>query len=67
MTHNNLRLLHSDLTELPNLRMLNCRDNKLSNSGLPENLFSLDDLSVLVGTDVHGSDYSAILASPIFF
>ena len=48
LTHNNLRILHGDVTELPNLRMLNCRDNKLSNNGLPENLFTLDDLSVLV-------------------
>ena len=48
LVRNNLRDLHSDVGNLPNLRVVNCRYNKLKNSGIPANLFKLDDLSVLV-------------------
>jgi len=48
MVHNNLRDIHSDICSLPNLRILNCRHNKLKNDGVPPELFHLDDLSVVV-------------------
>ncbi|ELU16604.1 hypothetical protein CAPTEDRAFT_151582 [Capitella teleta] len=47
MVRNNLRDIHPDVTELSNLRILNCRHNKLKSNGVPAQLFVLDDLSVL--------------------
>ena len=47
MVRNNLRDLHGDVAQLPNLRALNCRHNKLRNASIPPGLFELDDLSVV--------------------
>jgi len=47
LVRNNLRDIHSDVCALPNLRILNCRENKLKNSGIPAGIFDLDDLSVV--------------------
>ena len=48
LVRNKLRDLHSDVAHLPNLRVVNCRHNRLKNSAVPPDLFKLDDLSVLV-------------------
>lgn len=48
MVGNSLRDIHPDVCQLPNLRILNCRNNRLKNDGIPGDLFQLDDLSVLV-------------------
>ena len=48
MVRNNLKSLHGDLTGLTNLRVLNCRYNKLLNGTIPAGLFNLNDLTVLV-------------------
>lgn len=45
---NNLRDLHSDVANLPNLRVLNVSHNKLKNASIPDGLFKLEDLSVVV-------------------
>jgi len=47
LVRNNLRDIHPDVCQLSNLRFLNCRDNKLKNAGVPQELFSLDELSVV--------------------
>jgi len=47
LVRNNLRDIHPDVCQLSNLRFLNCRDNKLKNAGVPQELFHLDDLSVV--------------------
>ncbi|KAK2161161.1 hypothetical protein LSH36_120g02033, partial [Paralvinella palmiformis] len=47
LVKNNLRQIHEDITKLPNLRFLNCRHNKLKNSGVPSDIFKLQDLSVM--------------------
>ncbi len=48
MVRNNLKDLHEDIAELSNLRVINCRHNKLKNSSIPPKMFNLEDLSVLV-------------------
>ena len=50
MVRNSLRDLHSDVANLPNLRVLNVAHNKLKNSAIPEGLFMLEDLSVVVSS-----------------
>lgn len=47
LVRNDLRDIHPDVCQLSNLRFLNCRDNKLKNAGVPQELFDLDDLSVV--------------------
>lgn len=48
MVNNSLRDIHTDVCQMPNLRILNCRHNRLKNDGIPSDIFQLDDLSVLV-------------------
>ncbi|XP_051905189.1 protein flightless-1 homolog [Hippocampus zosterae] len=47
VSHNSLTTLHGELSSLPNLRALVARANSLKNSGVPDDIFQLDDLSVL--------------------
>uniref|UniRef100_A0A3Q2X3C6 Protein flightless-1 homolog n=1 Tax=Haplochromis burtoni TaxID=8153 RepID=A0A3Q2X3C6_HAPBU len=47
VSHNNLTTLHGELSSLPNLRAVVARANNLKNSGVPDDIFQLDDLSVL--------------------
>ncbi|KAB0401148.1 hypothetical protein E2I00_011491, partial [Balaenoptera physalus] len=48
VSHNNLTTLHGELSSLPSLRAIVARANSLKNSGVPDDIFKLDDLSVLV-------------------
>nr|XP_056722154.1 protein flightless-1 homolog [Euleptes europaea] len=47
VSHNNLTTLHGELSGLPCLRAIVARANCLKNSGVPDDIFQLDDLSVL--------------------
>ncbi|XP_018424815.1 PREDICTED: protein flightless-1 homolog isoform X2 [Nanorana parkeri] len=47
VSHNNLTTLHGELSSLPCLRAIVARANSLKNSGIPDDIFQLDDLSVL--------------------
>lgn len=47
MTHNSLEKLFGELTELSSLRTLNIRYNKVKSSGIPAQLFHLEDLTTL--------------------
>uniref|UniRef100_A0A3Q2DJP3 FLII actin remodeling protein n=1 Tax=Cyprinodon variegatus TaxID=28743 RepID=A0A3Q2DJP3_CYPVA len=47
VSHNSLTTLHGDLSSLPNLRAVVARANSLKNSGVPDDIFQLEDLSVL--------------------
>ncbi|KAK5914343.1 hypothetical protein CgunFtcFv8_008791 [Champsocephalus gunnari] len=47
VSHNSLTTLHGELSSLPNLRAVVARANNLKNSGVPDDIFQLDDLSVL--------------------
>ncbi|KAJ7305988.1 hypothetical protein JRQ81_010354 [Phrynocephalus forsythii] len=47
VSHNNLTTLHGELSGLPCLRAIVARANSLKNSGIPDDIFQLDDLSVL--------------------
>ncbi|XP_073492479.1 protein flightless-1 homolog isoform X2 [Aquarana catesbeiana] len=47
VSHNNLTTLHGELSSLPCLRAIVARANNLKNSGIPDDIFELDDLSVL--------------------
>ncbi|XP_012661468.1 protein flightless-1 homolog isoform X2 [Otolemur garnettii] len=47
VSHNNLTTLHGELSSLPSLRAIVARANSLKNSGVPDDIFKLDDLSVL--------------------
>uniref|UniRef100_H3D1R5 Protein flightless-1 homolog n=1 Tax=Tetraodon nigroviridis TaxID=99883 RepID=H3D1R5_TETNG len=46
VSHNSLTTLHGELSSLPNLRAVVARANSLKNSGVPDDIFQLDDLSV---------------------
>ncbi|XP_043945529.1 protein flightless-1 homolog [Protopterus annectens] len=45
--HNSLTTLHGELSSLPCLRAIVARANSLKNSGVPDDIFQLEDLSVL--------------------
>uniref|UniRef100_A0A3P9Q6B4 FLII actin remodeling protein n=1 Tax=Poecilia reticulata TaxID=8081 RepID=A0A3P9Q6B4_POERE len=47
VSHNSLTTLHGELSSLPNLRAVVARANSLKNSGVPDDIFQLEDLSVL--------------------
>ncbi|XP_069761367.1 protein flightless-1 homolog [Narcine bancroftii] len=47
VSHNSLTTLHGELSCLPCLRAIVARANNLKNSGVPDDIFQLDDLSVL--------------------
>ncbi|XP_060116664.1 protein flightless-1 homolog [Heteronotia binoei] len=47
VSHNSLTTLHGELSGLPCLRAIVARANCLKNSGVPDDIFQLDDLSVL--------------------
>ncbi|XP_078096507.1 protein flightless-1 homolog [Mustelus asterias] len=47
VSHNSLTTLHGELSSLPCLRAIVARANNLKNSGVPDDIFQLDDLSVL--------------------
>ncbi|KAM9494572.1 protein flightless-1 homolog [Clarias gariepinus] len=47
VSHNSLTTLHGELSSLPNLRAVVARANNLKNSGVPDDIFNLEDLSVL--------------------
>jgi len=48
LIRNDITHLGDGLAKLPALRTLNCRYNKLSDDGIPGEIFSLEDLSVVV-------------------
>lgn len=48
VTHNKLNALSKQISELGCLKVINARDNKLTNDNVPKNLHKLEDLSVLV-------------------
>jgi Leucine-rich repeat (LRR) protein len=54
---NNLTKIYGHLTDLGNLRVLNLRNNKLRASGIPTDLFSLEELTTL---DLSHNDLKAI-------
>ncbi|CAN8029961.1 unnamed protein product [Ixodes persulcatus] len=47
LVRNSLVTLHGEVPTLPCLRSLNCRHNRLKNSGVPPEIFDLEDLSVV--------------------
>lgn len=47
LTRNNLEKVYGELTELSCLRTLNLRRNKIKSSGIPSELFLLEDLTTL--------------------
>ncbi|XP_076458808.1 protein flightless-1 homolog isoform X1 [Babylonia areolata] len=47
LVHNSLQSLGKDLPQLPSLHMVNCRYNKLTDAGVPQQLFALSDLSIV--------------------
>lgn len=47
LTRNNLERLYGELTDLHCLRTLNVRHNKIKSSGLPADLFNLEELTTL--------------------
>ncbi|XP_071616489.1 protein flightless-1 homolog [Heliangelus exortis] len=47
VSHNSLTTLHGELSGLPCLRAIVARANSLKNSGVPDDIFQLEDLSVL--------------------
>ncbi|XP_013412224.1 protein flightless-1 homolog isoform X3 [Lingula anatina] len=47
LVRNNLVSIHGELSDLPCLRVINCRYNNLRNTGIPTDIFSLEDLSTL--------------------
>ncbi|XP_072273548.1 protein flightless-1 homolog [Pyxicephalus adspersus] len=47
VSHNSLTTLHGELSSLPCLRAIVARANSLKNSGIPDDIFQLDELSVL--------------------
>lgn len=47
LTRNSLENLYGELTELNCLRTLNVRHNKLKTSGLPADLFKIEELTTL--------------------
>uniref|UniRef100_T1GF46 Gelsolin-like domain-containing protein n=1 Tax=Megaselia scalaris TaxID=36166 RepID=T1GF46_MEGSC len=47
LKHNELEKLFGELTELSCLRTLNLRDNQIKSSGIPPELFKLDELTTL--------------------
>uniref|UniRef100_A0A670JT16 FLII actin remodeling protein n=1 Tax=Podarcis muralis TaxID=64176 RepID=A0A670JT16_PODMU len=47
VSHNSITTLHGELSGLPCLRAIVARANCLKNSGVPDDIFQLDDLSVL--------------------
>uniref|UniRef100_A0A8C3T5F3 Protein flightless-1 homolog n=1 Tax=Chelydra serpentina TaxID=8475 RepID=A0A8C3T5F3_CHESE len=47
VSHNHLTTLHGEVSGLPCLRAIVARANSLKNSGVPDDIFQLDDLSVL--------------------
>lgn len=47
LVRNNLVTLHGEVPTLPCLRYLNCRHNKIKSSGIPQEIFELEDLSVV--------------------
>lgn len=47
MKNNDLRKLYGELTQLQMLRSLNLRHNNIKNSGIPNELFDLDELTTL--------------------
>uniref|UniRef100_A0A2R5LN85 Putative actin regulatory gelsolin/villin family n=1 Tax=Ornithodoros turicata TaxID=34597 RepID=A0A2R5LN85_9ACAR len=46
LVRNNLVTLHGEVPTLPCLRYLNCRHNKIKSTGIPKEVFELEDLSV---------------------
>ncbi|KAI1292098.1 Protein flightless-1 [Halotydeus destructor] len=44
---NNLTSLHGEISAMKSLRSLNCRRNKLKNTGIPQNIFQLKELTIL--------------------
>ena len=48
LVRNSLESLGNDLPQLPSLHMVNCRYNKLTDAGIPKELFALNDLSIVV-------------------
>ena len=49
MARNNLIQIHGDLPTLKCLRTINARHNKIRNSGIPNDLFALEEITVVVG------------------
>lgn len=47
LKRNNLEKLYGELTDLQCLRSLNLRHNKVKSSGLPNDLFKLEELTTL--------------------
>jgi Leucine-rich repeat (LRR) protein len=44
---NNLITLHGELSQMPSLKYLNCKSNRLKNSGIPADLFKSKELVIL--------------------
>lgn len=47
LKNNNIEKLYGAVTSLPCLRSLNVRHNKLQKTGVPKDLFQMDDLTTL--------------------
>lgn len=48
MVGNNLEELDEKISTFGNLRVLNARQNQLTNAGIPNGIFKLEDLTVVV-------------------
>uniref|UniRef100_S4RA31 Disease resistance R13L4/SHOC-2-like LRR domain-containing protein n=1 Tax=Petromyzon marinus TaxID=7757 RepID=S4RA31_PETMA len=48
VSHNSINTLHGEISHLPCLRAIVARANNLKNSGVPNDIFQLEDLSVLL-------------------
>ena len=44
---NNLITLHGEISQMPSLKYLNCKNNRIKNSGIPNDLFKSKDLLIL--------------------
>nr|XP_006817675.1 PREDICTED: protein flightless-1 homolog [Saccoglossus kowalevskii] len=47
LVRNNLNQIHGDLSTLSCLRTINCRHNRLTNGGIPNDIFELQDLTTV--------------------
>ena len=60
MKKNQLDSLHGKLSTLPCLRVINCKENHITKEGIPQDIFNLEELSVL---DLSRNDLDAVPTS----
>lgn len=60
MKKNYLESLEGKLSNLPCLRVINCKNNQLTKEGIPKDIFNLEELSVL---DLSHNELSGVPSS----